>query len=97
MEWRRHLILIFKEAMNNVIKHAECTSLTLEILMNHNTIELSLSDNGIGCFNGRISGCQGLNNMKHRAEQIHGNLDIILDKGKGTTIRFWGEIPQMGY
>lgn len=97
MEWRRHLILIFKEAMNNVMKHAECTGLTLEIFMNHNIVELSLSDNGIGCLNGRISGCQGLNNMKQRAEQIHGNLDIIFDEGTGTTIRFRGEIPQMGY
>jgi two-component system sensor histidine kinase ChiS len=97
MEWRRHLILIFKEAMNNAIKHAECTSLTLAIALNHHKLEMSLSDNGIGCLNGQVHGGQGLNNMKHRAELIHGDLDIVFDKGNGTTIRFTGEIPQMGY
>lgn len=97
MEWRRHLILIFKEAMNNVIKHAGCTSLTFHVSVKENKFELSLSDNGIGCLNGKFAGGQGLMNMKHRAESIHGNLDIIFDEGKGTTIRFSGEIPQMGY
>jgi len=97
MEWRRHLILIFKEAMNNAIKHADCDRLTLKIVMNHSMLEMSLADNGIGCLNGKVPGGQGLNNMKHRAELIHGNLDIFFNKGKGTTIRFAGEIPQMGY
>ena len=97
MEWRRHLILIFKEAMNNVVKHADCTSLTLEIVLNHSMLEMSLFDNGVGCINGKVPGGQGLNNMKHRAELIHGNLDILFNKGKGTTIRFAGKIPQMGY
>ncbi len=97
IEWRRHLILIFKEAMNNVIKHAECTNLTLKISIDHSMLEMKLMDDGIGCFNGKVTGGQGLNNMKHRAESIHGKLDIISEKGEGTTIRFTGEIPRMGY
>ncbi|MCI0493606.1 hypothetical protein L0Z72_01255, partial [candidate division KSB1 bacterium] len=97
MEWRRHLILIFKEAMHNVIKHSECFSLTLHIAVDGNNFELSLHDNGIGCLNGKSSNGQGLTNMKHRAELIGGNLDIIFDEGNGTTIRFSGEIPRMGY
>ncbi len=96
MEWRRHLILIFKEAMNNVIKHAECKGLILEIKVNHDVVEISLSDNGTGCLNGKRNG-QGLHNMKQRAELIHGHLDINFEKGKGTTVRFYGEIPRMGY
>ncbi len=97
MEWRRHLILIFKEAMNNVIKHAGCKDLILEIVANHDLLEISLSDNGVGCLNGKNFGGQGLHNMKQRAELIRGNLDINFNKGKGTTIRFYGEIPRMGY
>ena len=97
MEWRRHLILIFKEAMHNVIKHSECSGLTFHVSVNENKFELSLSDDGIGCLNGKFSGGQGLTNMKHRAELIGGNLDIIFDEGNGTTIRFAGEIPRMGY
>ena len=97
MEWRRHLILIFKEAMNNVIKHAGCSNLTLKILVNHNTLEMTLSDDGLGCFNGKLPGCQGLNNMKNRAKTIQGILNVIFNEGKGTTIQFVGEIPRMGY
>jgi len=97
MEWRRHIILIFKEAMNNVIKHAECSSLMLNISLNYNILDISLKDNGLGCFNGKISPGQGLANMKNRAEIINGKLNIISDEGKGTTIQFIGEIPRMGY
>ena len=97
MEWRRHLILIFKEAMNNVVKHAECSNLNLNISLNHNRLEMSLSDDGMGCFNGKLSLGQGLRNMKNRAQVIHGRLIIISDEGNGTTIQFVGEIPQMGY
>ncbi|MCU0642966.1 MAG: histidine kinase, partial [bacterium] len=70
MEWRRHLILIFKEAMHNVIKHSECSSLTFHVAVNASHFELSLDDNGIGCLNGKLSSGQGLTNMKHRAELI---------------------------
>jgi len=97
MEWRRHLILIFKEAMNNVIKHANCTNLNLSIFLNHNKLEVILVDDGLGCFNGKMSSGQGLANMRNRAELIKGRLDIISDEGSGTTIKFTGEIPQMGY
>lgn len=97
MEWRRQLILIFKEAMNNVIKHAGCSNLMLKISLNCNLMELSLSDDGMGCLNGKNTKGQGLSNMKNRAESINGKLNIITKEGKGTTIQFLTEIPRMGY
>lgn len=96
MKWRRHLILIFKEAMNNVLKHAECKNVMFDIRLNHNKLEITLSDDGVGCDLGKISSGLGLNNMKHRAELIQGRINIIPNDRKGTTIQFVSEIPQMG-
>lgn len=93
LEWRRHLILIFKEAMNNALKHACCQNVTFRIGLNQKTLELALSDDGIGCENGHNSSGQGITNMKQRAAAIQGQMKICSHNGRGTTIQFVGQIP----
>jgi len=97
MQWRRHLILIFKEAMNNILKHAECKNVTFDISLNHNQLQIALSDDGVGCNIETISSGLGLHNMKRRAALIQGEINITSNNGKGTKIQFVSEIPQMGY
>jgi ligand-binding sensor domain-containing protein/signal transduction histidine kinase len=93
LEWRRHLILIFKEAMNNALKHACCENVTFRIELNQRKLAVALSDDGIGCSNGKNSPGQGLKNMKQRAKAIPGAINIYSVNGKGTTIEFTAEIP----
>jgi ligand-binding sensor domain-containing protein/signal transduction histidine kinase len=93
IDWRRHLTLLFKEAMNNILKHASCKNVSLQIALNHKTVEISLSDDGKGIENGNISSGLGLRNMKKHAERIQGELNVISNNGHGTTIRFKGKIP----
>jgi signal transduction histidine kinase len=101
MNWRRHLTLIFKEGMNNVLKHAACKNVTLEMAVEHDNLVISLTDNGKG-FNGRgndgtngESG-RGLSSMSNRAAKLQGELAVITHVGKGTTIRFKARMPQLG-
>ncbi len=101
MEWKRHLALLFKESMNNVLKHAHCKNVVLEVNVQNGTLQMSLIDDGVGLF--QANGYQysgngaGLENMKRRAQLLHGHLEISSPEGRGTMIRFSSEIPKNGY
>lgn len=97
MEWRRHLVLIFKEGMNNVLKHAECKDVNFDVRLRTGTLEITLSDDGCGCDITESTNGLGLRNMQNRARQINSEVNIISNNGKGTKIQFIGEIPQTGY
>ena len=47
-DWRRHLTLMFKEAMTNALKHAGCNNVTLEVAIPGNRLKITLSDDGKG-------------------------------------------------
>ncbi len=102
MNWRRHLTLIFKEGMNNVLKHATCKNVTLEMIMKHDNLVISLTDDGKG-FNGNGShetngeSGRGLCSMSNRAAKLQGELIVVTHLGKGTTIRFKGRMPRLSY
>ena len=51
-----------------------------------------LKDNGAGFDQSEISNGNGLDNMKRRAENMGGKLEIVSSKGQGTTIHFIGFI-----
>lgn len=108
MDWRRHLTLIFKEAMNNALKHSRCRNVTLAISAGASRLEITLADDGIGLplfktAAGAGEGDEeahsrgnGLNNMRFRAEKLHGTIDLLPNREGGTIVCFSGEIPQTG-
>lgn len=91
MEYKQNLYLIFKEAVNNSIKHSKCKKILLEANINKDGLELSLKDDGIGIDVEKIKYGNGLRNMKNRAKAIGGELEIISAED-GTTIKFAGKI-----
>lgn len=94
MIWKRQLILIFKEAMNNILKHSHCTTVGLEVKKNDSEIEIVLNDDGAGMQVSIATKGRGLGNMKNRAEKIDGELNIN-SHDKGTIIKFIGLIEKM--
>lgn len=101
MEWKRHLTLLFKEALNNTLKHAQCQNAALEVGAQNGRLHMALHDDGVGIFsrNGRERNGNGagLENMKRRAQFLGGELEINSPEGKGTLIQFSGELPSNGY
>lgn len=87
MEQRRDVYLIFKEAVNNLIKYAKCQHATIKIQVNKQQFELLLSDDGIGFDINKNSNRNGIKNMKTRANNLNGNLHIESALGKGTTVK----------
>jgi ligand-binding sensor domain-containing protein/signal transduction histidine kinase len=93
--WRRQLVLLFKEAMHNALKHAKCKNVTFDCLSESNTLKIELNDDGMGIQNENNGSGLGLSNMKNRAAKLGGRLDIVTSKHAGTKIIFIGEMPQM--
>jgi signal transduction histidine kinase/ligand-binding sensor domain-containing protein len=96
---RREVFLIFKEAINNIIKHSEATEVQIDFEISENNLSLKIADNGIGFENEKISenssanlfadykGGNGLLSIKRRANELGGNLEIISEIKKGTQIK----------
>jgi ligand-binding sensor domain-containing protein/two-component sensor histidine kinase len=97
VKWRRHLTLIFKEAMNNVLKHARARNVLFVVALEMPKVKISLQDDGIGCHPAETSSGRGLPNMRHRATVIESELQIISQNSSGTVIELVSEIPQKGY
>ncbi|CAN5910130.1 sensor histidine kinase [soil metagenome] len=92
----RHLILMFKEALNNTIKYAECQNVKLQFQKKSLLWSIKLSDDGKGFDRKTDKGGNGLLNMESRAKKVEGKVIITSAKGKGTTIEFLAAIPHSG-
>lgn len=94
-EQRRHLYLIYKEALNNVVRHGgDVTTVALSVEVSGGQLLGEVSDDGRGFVprpegerqsSGR--GGNGLPNMRARAEQLGGRLDVESAPGAGTRLR----------
>lgn len=93
---RRHLLLIFKEAMNNCVKYSGATESKLVLKLNGDSLQVVFCDNGKG-FNKKptVPG-NGLRNMQVRAEKMGGELEILSVIDEGTEIRLRMQFTQMG-
>jgi ligand-binding sensor domain-containing protein/signal transduction histidine kinase len=83
---RREVFLIFKEAINNSVRHSECSTIEIGFGVSDNQLMLKVKDNGGSFDNDRASGGHGLASMKRRAETVGGTLEILTEVGRGTTV-----------
>lgn len=89
---RREIYLIFKETINNLIKHSDCEMVNVEFRLEGDTLLIEVKDDGKGfdvssMSNGNYDGRggNGLPNMKKRAAALGGSYEIDSQIGKGTT------------
>ena len=76
IQLRRNLLLIFKEAVSNAVKHTNPTKLTIQLANIGNDFEMVINNEfkeRITCQN---SGGRGLVNLKRRAKYLKGHLAI---------------------
>jgi signal transduction histidine kinase len=87
MEYSRNIPMIFKELLNNTLKHAHATRVIINVdRMQKDELQITLSDNGCGFTkNGSFKG-QGINNIITRTKRIGGDIDINSEKGRGTFV-----------
>jgi signal transduction histidine kinase/ligand-binding sensor domain-containing protein len=85
-EQRRNLYLVTKEALNNVMKHANASKVKLSMRVDKGIIAFEVTDNGNGmqCSTDRKAG-NGLKNMRKRMEDIGGAIEWV-DQEKGVKV-----------
>lgn len=83
---RQNLFLIFKEAINNVAKYANCKNCKVKLSLQNKMIHCSITDDGIGFDSALPTARNGLLNMKLRATELKGKLQITSKPGAGTSI-----------
>ncbi|MDN5287838.1 MAG: hypothetical protein JWR38_4112 [Mucilaginibacter sp.] len=87
MEYSRNITMIFKESLNNALKHAEAGEVVLEwTYVDKNEVILILTDNGKGFNSTATTRGHGMHNIKARAKRINAELVIVSDEGKGTSV-----------
>ncbi len=94
MEFNRNLTLIFKEMLNNVLKHAKATQVLIMVIeTDHHTINILTTDDGQGFDLESVERGRGLNNIQTRCKRIKSTFQISSIKGKGTTTTISTRIP----
>ena len=84
---RHNLFLVVKEALNNVVKHAQADEVRLRLSSAANGIQIEIEDNGRGFGQTADSpGADGLRNMRQRMNEISGECHIESRVGSGTKI-----------
>lgn len=76
---------ILTEAVTNVLRHAQATTLLLDVHLDGPLI-LTISDNGHGAQDDRLSTGNGIRGMRERAEMLGGTLELE-SSSHGTTVR----------
>ena len=82
-----YLFRIAQEGIQNIIKHANATRFSLQLIENRESLILILEDNGSGFDPAMAGRGNGLSNMKERASLLGGTFSIESETGTGTTIR----------
>jgi len=89
-ERAEQLVQIAREALTNVVRHAQARRVSVYLEYGGDQIRLTVSDDGIGLSTRPLLGSegngQGLTNMRKRAEILHGKLHLKSAPGQGTTV-----------
>lgn len=86
MDERYDIYLIYKEAVNNLVKYAEATEVYVKIEVTKTTIFMQIKDNGIGFNPNQQTERNGIRNMRSRTENLGGQISINAEIGGGTDI-----------
>jgi signal transduction histidine kinase len=94
---RHNLLLTLKEALNNVVKHANATEVFIRVAVEPELFTLTVTDNGrgmpaelIAVARGDVASVRpdgnGLRNMRQRIESIGGRFELRRPAGGGTEV-----------
>lgn len=88
LETKKHIYLVFKEAINNIVKHAHATEVDIEFKYHLRKLHISIADNGKGFDVDKIMKGNGLDSMHHRIKQLNGKIEFTQNIPKGTIVKF---------
>lgn len=95
LDFKRDLFLMYKEILNNIVRHAEAKRVEIELETRRGRLVLRIADDGKGFDNldQNFREGNGLKNLRRRAQALGGNLKVRSAAGEGTTIQLTAPIP----
>lgn len=85
---RRNIFLCVKESLNNVLKHAAASEVSIDIKTDEQVLQITIHDNGKGIDKEKLRQFgNGLKNIGRRMESIGGTFSILNEGGTVTTLR----------
>jgi signal transduction histidine kinase len=94
MEFRQNVHLLFKETLNNVVKHAQATRVDIRVEYENRHLSFRVVDDGIGFETAAADGGNGLQLMRQRASRCRGLLEVRSQPGMGTTVELRARVKQ---
>jgi len=82
---RHHLFLTVKEALHNIVKHAQATEARLQVCIHEKLLTIRVEDNGRGIATVSSTG-DGTGNMQQRLSSIGGTFERTSTMNKGTAV-----------
>lgn len=88
LDYSRNLTMIFKEAYNNILKHANADKVDVEIFLNGSRqLEITISDDGRGFEPAPAQKGNGIKNMANRVKRLNGEITVDSALQSGTEIK----------
>lgn len=84
---RHDLLMVVKEAFNNIVRHSEATEVEFRMAGEGNLLEIIIADNGRGFDPALARDGHGLKNLPARLEKLGGKCELESHAGGGTTVK----------
>ena len=91
LEVRQNVLLMFKEALHNAVKHARCTQVTVRWRLTRRTLWLRVWDDGEGFDPQAVARGNGLHNLRRRADDLSARFALEARPGQPTALEL--EVP----
>jgi len=96
-DYSRNIIMIFKEILNNSLRHSQASKISMAAKkVNNSEFLISQSDNGVGINKNNFIKGNGLNNIQRRAERIGAVIETASNENDGTRTLLKIKIPLNG-
>jgi signal transduction histidine kinase/streptogramin lyase len=86
LAFRRNVLPLYKEVLHNLLKHSRATTVEISVSCQNKQFQFRIRDNGVGFDPARKSAGNGLKNMRRRAAELRGRLEIDSRCGDGTMV-----------
>jgi len=85
---RRHLYLAVKEGINNALKHARASEISLSLRVDPQALVVDVEDDGCGLPAAFDPNGNGMKNFRERMEAAGGTFAVGSEPGRGTRLTF---------
>lgn len=93
---RHHLVLVVRETLNNVVKHAGARTVRLRIALGNEALTVVIADDGCGFTSDTVaSSSNGLINSRQRLVSVGGSYQIESRPGGGTIVTLTLPLPRL--